>query len=210
MCVEYWIFNYLFFCKIIKISIHIIQQRYAVELGNACVYASSLNYTKSYQGYLENEGVEGGMIGTISHFIVVIEDHNWASLYACLFLRLPTLWLSSAFSKTPSKNASGVTLFASPSNPLQSGIPGGITPVLTRFRICNWSSIKLRILTLEHRKLGDEVDVWRRRGRSGVDNSCGLDHLGTYCSVVTVKFSTRKRHIPILLSRGAKPRPQRN
>jgi len=26
--------------------------------------------------------------------------------------------------------------------------------VLTRFRICNWSSIKLRILTLEHRKLG--------------------------------------------------------
>lgn len=61
--------------------------------------------------------------------------------------------------------------------------------MLTRFRICNWSSIKLRILTSEHRKLGDEVDVWRD---DGVDNSRGLDHLVTYCSAVTVKFLARK------------------
>lgn len=44
---------------------------------------------------------------------------------ACFYDHLPAQ-RASAFSKTPSKNASGVKLFASPSNS-QSGIPGGIT-----------------------------------------------------------------------------------
>lgn len=72
--------------------------------------------------------------------------------------------------------------------------------MLTRFRICNWSSIKLRILTSEHRKLGERGGgrgrtsgyVWRQWG---VDNSCGLDHLVTYCSAVAVKFSARRREL---------------